>query len=129
VDPDGGPDWVDDRRIAAIVSRGEKIPRAVVLHSCDAGKADYEASFAGVAPQLIRHGVQTVIAMQYPVTNSTATAFSNSLYESLAAGDTVDTAAQEARFRISGDDPRLLGVPVVYLQNKTALLHSGTGVA
>ncbi|MGB3438399.1 MAG: CHAT domain-containing protein [Actinophytocola sp.] len=126
VDPDGGADWVDDRRIAGIVSRGDKIPRAVVLHSCDAGKADYEASFAGVAPQLIRHGVQAVIAMQYPVRNSAATAFSSGLYEALAAGDDIDTAAQEARFQISGTDPRLLGVPVVYLQSKTALLRSRT---
>ncbi|MGW4060840.1 CHAT domain-containing protein [Amycolatopsis sp. NPDC004747] len=121
VDQDGGADWVDDRRIAGILSRHRRAPRAVVLHSCNLGRADYEASFAGVAPQLIRHGVQSVIAMQYPVTNGTATAFSTSLYEALADGNDLDTAAQQARFRICGNDARLLGLPVVYLQSRTAL--------
>ncbi|CRK59242.1 hypothetical protein [Alloactinosynnema sp. L-07] len=127
VDPDGGVDWVSDRRIADTLTRYGNIPRAVVLHSCDAGKADYEASFAGVAPQLIRHGVQSVIAMQYPVRNSTAIKFSSGLYNALANGDDLDVAAQEARFQISGSAPHLLGVPVVYMQSSTPLLRSRSG--
>jgi hypothetical protein len=123
--PVEGADWVDDRRLTTVLAPGGIAPRAVVLHSCEGGKADFTASFAGLAPQLVRGGVQCVVAMQYPVTNSTAIAFSTSLYKELAGGADLDTAVQVSRSRISSDvppDPRLLGIPVVYLQNRTALL-------
>lgn len=124
--PDGGTDWVDDRRLATVLTQDGTGPRAVVLHSCEGGRADFTASFAGVAPQLVRHGVQCVAAMQYAVTNETAIAFSTSLYERLAVGVDLDTAVQASRSRISLEsipqDMRLLGIPVVYLQNRTPLL-------
>jgi hypothetical protein len=65
--------------------------------------------------------------MQYAVTNETAIAFSVSLYERLADGVDLDTAVQDSRSRISLEsvppDMRLLGIPVVYLQNRTPLLN------
>jgi hypothetical protein len=125
-DPDGGPKWVDDRTFAELLTRNGVAPRAVVLHSCEGGVADYSASFAGLAPQLVRNGAQSVIAMQYPVTNETAILFSTCLYDQLAGTADLDTAAQEARWKIlrfsDPADPRLVGVPVVYLQNEHALL-------
>jgi hypothetical protein len=128
--PEGGTDWVDDRRLADLMASRSHVPRAVVLHSCDAGRADFSRGFAGVAPQLVRAGVQCVVAMQYAVTNETAINFSTALYESLAAGADLDVAVQSARSRITSQDvppdPRLLGVPVVYLQDHTALLASRT---
>jgi hypothetical protein len=124
--PAGGTDWVDDRRLATVLTQDGIAPRAVVLHSCEGGRADFAASFAGVAPQLVRSGVQCVVAMQYAVTNETAIDFSTSLYGQLASGVDLDTAVQVSRSRISREpippDPRLLGIPVVYLQNRTALL-------
>lgn len=129
--PAGGTDWVDDRRLAALLTLDGIAPRAVVLHSCEAGRADFTASFAGVAPQLVRSGVQCVAAMQYAVTNETAISFSTSLYRLLADGADLDTAVQLSRSRIRDEqippDPRLLGIPVVYLQNRTALLGPKVG--
>jgi hypothetical protein len=128
-DPDGAADWVADQDVAQIFSRGGAAPRAVVLHSCEGGRADFSASFAGLAPQLALSGVQCVVAMQYAVTNETATAFSISLYEHLATGCDLDVAVQEARWQIgslsASRDPRLLGIPVVYMQNRSGLF-SGT---
>ncbi|HST47533.1 CHAT domain-containing protein [Jatrophihabitans sp.] len=125
-DPDDGLRWVDDRTFSELLTRNGAAPRAVVLHSCEGGVADYSASFAGMAPQLVRNGTQSVIAMQYPVTNETAILFSTCLYDQLARGADLDTAAQEARWKIlrfsDPADPRLVGVPVVYLQNEHALL-------
>jgi hypothetical protein len=125
--PDRGTDWVDDRRLATLLTQEGTGPRAIVLHSCEGGRTDFTASFAGVAPQLIRSGVQCVAAMQYAVTNETAIAFSVSLYERLADGVDLDTAVQDSRSRISLEsvppDMRLLGIPVVYLQNRTPLLN------
>jgi len=124
----GGTDWVSDRRLAEALTQEGTGPRAVVLHSCEGGRADFTASFAGVAPQLVRSGVQCVVAMQYAVTNETAISFSTSLYERLADGLDLDTAVQESRSRVRREstppDPRLLGIPVVYLQNRTPLLPS-----
>jgi len=124
--PVGGTDWVGDRRLAALLTQDGTGPRAVVLHSCEGGRADFSASFAGVAPQLVRSGVQCVVAMQYAVTNETAISFSTALYERLADGLDLDAAVQASRSRIRLEsippDPRLLGIPVVYLQNRTPLL-------
>lgn len=126
---DGTTDWVDDRRLAEILTRGINPPRIVVLHACEGAKANFEASFAGLAPQLVRGGIQCVVAMQYPVTNETATAFSVSLFKELAAGSELDRAVQEARWQIGtfgldDVDPKLVGVPVIYLQSSNPLIRS-----
>jgi hypothetical protein len=126
-----GTDWVADRRLADIITREGSAPRAVVLHACEGGVADFPISFAGLAPQLVRKGVPNVVAMQYAITNDTAIEFSRSLYQSIARGVDLAIAVQEARWQISrfGDepDPRLLGVPVVYRQGVGALFTSGGG--
>jgi hypothetical protein len=128
-DKNGQADWVDDHTFASILTR-ENVPSAVVMHSCDAGVGDFELGFAGVAPQLVLQGVPFVVAMQYPLKNSTATEFSIELYEQLARGKPLDEAAQAARWRISASpqsrSPRLLGLPVVYAQTDTPLLLATT---
>jgi hypothetical protein len=121
----GGTEWVDDRRLADLLRRSQPVPRVVVLHSCDGARTDFAASFAGLAPQLVRGGVQCVVAMQYAVTNETATEFSTGFYQELERGRPLDEAVQECRWRIGGqlrEDPKLVGVPVVYLHSRDALL-------
>ena len=123
----GGTSWVGDKNLADLMRWNRPVPRVVVLHSCDGGRTDFQASFAGMAPQLIRAGVQCVVAMQYAVTNATAIAFCTAFYAHVEAGRPLDEAVQECRWRISGRngaDPRLLGVPVVYLHSRDALLAS-----
>jgi CHAT domain-containing protein len=126
-DERGETRWVPDRQLARIVVCDGQAPRAVVLHACEGGKADFPISFAGVAAQLVRAGVPNVVAMQYPVTNSTASRFSTSLYESIGLGADLDAAVQTAREEIvSGEwDPRLLGVPVLYSQQPEKLFTLG----
>jgi CHAT domain-containing protein len=127
IDPRGGTDWVADRRLAGLMTRGGRAPRAVVLHACEGGVANFPLSFAGVAPQLARNGVANVVAMQYEITNDTAIRFSTSLYRSIAAGVDLDAAVQEARWQIVSfsDDPRLVGLPVMYRQSACALFTPG----
>ncbi|MEO7262025.1 MAG: CHAT domain-containing protein [Jatrophihabitantaceae bacterium] len=139
-DGQGGVDWVSDRRLSAVLTRGGTPPRTVILHSCELGRADYSASFAGMPPQLIRKGVSRVIAMQYPIENGTAIDFSTRIYESLDRREDLDLAVSEARWQIStvGEqpDPRLLGVPVMYVREsnqvnrskQTQQIKSGGGV-
>lgn len=112
--------WLSDRDLAELMRHTGAMPRLVLLHSCDGAKTDYQADFAGLAPQLVRAGVQCVVAMQYPVTNRAAIAFSTAFYRQVSAGHEVDAAVQEGRWRMAGlsaaaREPQLIGVPVVYL--------------
>ena len=104
----------------ACSARSPPLPRVVVLHACEGATADFALSYAGLAPQLVRAGVRAVVAMQYPVTNATAIAFSTAFCKQLARRRPLDEAVQECRWLIGGQggdlDPRLLGVPVLYWQ-------------
>ena len=123
-DEDGNTEWISDTRLADLLRR-YRTPRVVVLHACEGARTDEVATFAGVAPQLVRGGVTCVVAMQYAVTNETAIRFSTEFYEQVLDGVELDAAVQECRWRISGFDDvdaRLVGVPVVYWQSRDGLL-------
>jgi hypothetical protein len=125
VDAAGRADWVGEAVLAQLFDDADEPPRLVVFHSCETAQTDYSASFAGLAPRMIRSGVQCVVAMQYAVTNRTAIDFSNGFYEGLARGLPVDEAVQRGRSDLlvmGGDDARLLGIPVLYLHSRDAVL-------
>jgi CHAT domain len=118
-------DWVAEAVLATLLEQADEMPRVVLLHSCAGASTDYSASFAGFAPRLIRRGVQCVVAMQYAVTNRTALAFSEGFYDGIATGLPVDEAVQAGRWELNNlfeDDYRLLGIPVVYLYSRDAVL-------
>lgn len=125
VDETGRSDWLGEAALAQLLGDAGDMPRLVYLHSCSGAQTDYRASFAGIAPRLIRRGTQCVVAMQYAVTNRTASAFSKGFYQGLAAGLPLDEAVQSGRRSLAvlyENDPRLLGLPVVYLYSRDALL-------
>ncbi len=128
LDKDRRAQWVTDRALVDILQHAGANPRVIILHSCDGGRVDYQANFAGMAPQLIRSGVQCVVAMQYAVSNRVAIDFSREFYRTLSGGAPVDEAVQEGRWCImkprdkGNGDPRLLGVPVVYLYSRDAVI-------
>lgn len=70
-------------------------------------------------PALTRAGIPAVVGMQFKVYDANAIAFSSIFYQTLAAGEPVDTAVREGRLAIyfnrSNDDERDWGVPVLYL--------------
>lgn len=120
----GGTCWVDEDNLAERLCRDEWAPTIVVLHACEGGRNDYEYRHAGLAPSLVRQGVQCVVAMQYPVTNEAAIDFSSALYDALADHQYLDEAVQTARRRLweATEDARLLGVPMIYQRNASPLL-------
>jgi CHAT domain len=122
---DGGEtSWVDETDLGEALCGDDWTPTVVVLHACEGGRNDYEYRHAGLAPSLVRQGVQCVVAMQYPVTNETAIDFSDALYQALADRQYLDEAVQTARQRIweTTKDARLLGVPMIYQRNAAPLL-------
>lgn len=125
VDETGRTDWVGEAALAQLLGDAGDMPRLVYLHSCSGAQTGYRASFAGIAPRLIRRGTHCVVAMQYAVTNRTAIAFSQGFYRGLTAGLPLDESVQAGRRSLAvlhERDPRLLGIPVVYLRARDALL-------
>jgi hypothetical protein len=125
VDGTGRADWVGEAALAQILGDVGDMPKLVFLHSCSGAQTDYRANFAGIAPRLIRRGTQCVVAMQYAVTNRMALSFSEGFYRGLARGLPLDEAVQAGRRSLAvhyESDPRLLGIPVVYLNSRDARL-------
>ena len=91
--------------------------RLVVLNACSTGQpaGDLEP-FLGVAPALVRAGIPGVLAMQDPMPDALAIAFSRVLYQSLASGTSVEAALSQARVELYAlrPDTRLWSTPVLF---------------
>ncbi len=91
--------WVGDSFFSNLFARWQ--PGIVVLQACEGGKLSSFQSFSGVASKLVQRNIPVVLAMQYPVRNTTASYFSYKFYECLANDKPVDVAAQEGRNSIA----------------------------
>jgi hypothetical protein len=107
-EPDGAPDWLDGDALARLAVN-YRATRLVVLNACNTGQTADGRAFTGLAPQLVRHGVPAVIAMQFPVTDKAAATFAREFYKRLCVGD---EAGQ-------------VDVAVAYARNMLAVLHPG----
>jgi len=104
----------------------QEIPglRLVVLNSCWSGafpRRHGQDPFKSVAAALISRGtVPAVVAMQFPISDKAAIAFSSAFYSRLASGDPVSAAATEGRLAIPelGQGCPEWVTPVVYLAGK-----------
>ena len=95
-----------DARPAHIVAenlKGLKELRLVVLSSCSGAALPRKAGqspYLNVAPALVMAGVPAVVAMQFPITDGAANAFSKAFYRALVRADPLDVAMAEARLEI-----------------------------
>jgi len=127
--PDGvKPWWCIDKDFAGYMQRTEPPPRLVFLHLCEGGVAEFEESFAGLAPKLILEGVQAVVAMQYRIFNKHAISFAKAFYKKLASGSDVDEAVQDGRNQIALDheesySSRGFGTPVLYMHARDSIIR------
>lgn len=93
--------------------------RLAMLSACEGARRDPVNAWTGVAPALIRAGIPAVIGMQYPVGAADATAFNQSFYRALAAGQSIDAAVTDGRLAILNrgrHDEGDWGIPVLYLR-------------
>src|SRR5205823_2530038 len=95
---------------------------------CEGGAVDFDANYAGLAPQLVRAGIQAVVAMQYPISNNAAIIFSRAFYRAMAKGEPVDIAVQTGRYRITTSiskayDSRVFGIPVLYMRSRDGVIQ------
>ncbi len=93
--------------------------RWVFLDACSTGSSSTRRPFGGLASALLRTGVPAVLAMQRPVSDRAAVAFSHMVYRRLAAGDGIDTAVSEGRLAIHRHLPASpeWGTPVLFLRS------------
>jgi hypothetical protein len=106
-----------DRVLRLLAGRGLKL---VVLNACETGRGGRTDFLRGVAPALLAGGVPAVLANQYKVLDSSATAFARHLYWALAKGQSLGEAAREARVAVSyakGAEPMDWAVPVLYARD------------
>lgn len=103
--------------------------RLVFLNACETARAMGESGvnpFAGVATALVLGGIPGVVAMQFPISDEAAIAFSRTFYRRLAAGDPVDTATTEGRQAVHSENSSSFewATPVLFLRTPDGNLFS-----
>ncbi|MBK9054263.1 MAG: CHAT domain-containing protein [Chloroflexi bacterium] len=98
--------------------------RLVYLSSCQTASRNPADAFRGLAPQLVRAGITSVVAMQDLVPVVTAQAFARTFYEQLAQHGQVDAAANRARAHILTSKLPGEAIPVLFSRLRSnRLLH------
>jgi CHAT domain-containing protein len=86
---------------AALLFGGLPELRLIVLNACETAIDSTARPLTGIAPKLLQQaGIPAVVAMQAPILDRAAIAFSRAFYNQLAEGQTIDTALREARLSI-----------------------------
>ncbi len=111
----GNRNWVSSAELAEQLADRTAI-RLVVLNACWTARAGAVAPYAGVATSLLRAGVPSVLAMQFPISDLAAFAFSRMFYRRLSRGDSIDAAVTEGRMAIRRQERSSIewGTPVLF---------------
>ena len=127
--------WVGEDEFAEYFTymQSKWVPPLILLHLCESATPDknntFTADFARLGRQLVRSNIPAVVAMQYPIPHDAAIAFCRSFYLKLAAGETIDNAVQEGRWRITTSiptayDDRVFGTPVLYMRSYGGIIQT-----
>ena len=125
-DEQGGPSLIPGKELAAWMGNIPSL-RLVFLNACDTAKivgGHGSNPFRSLAAALVACGIPAVIGMQFPITDSAASHFSEIFYQRLSAGDTIDTSLTEGRQAINITDPDSMewGTPVLYTRVSDGVL-------
>jgi predicted Ser/Thr protein kinase len=122
-DSSGSSEPLPASDVAALLA-GQHALRLVLLNCCESARKDGRRSSRSVAEALVRRGVNTVLAMQHPVSDPAATRFALTFYDALAAWTPIDVAVTMARYAVKRRGPGSLewGTPVLFLRSRTSTL-------
>ncbi|HSG39175.1 MAG TPA: CHAT domain-containing protein, partial [Thermoanaerobaculia bacterium] len=101
--------------------------RLVFLNSCRTAqfpRRNGQDPWSATAAAVLRAGVPAVIAMQFPITDPAAIAFSTGFYRALREGDPLEAAVVEGRVEIQRRSPWEWGIPVLYLNTENGELFA-----
>ncbi len=90
--------------------------RMVVLNACRAARTDALDPFGGIAQGLVQQDATAVVAMQFPISDRAAVAFTGDFYGSLVDGLPVDQAITSARKALLGVHQDEWATPVLFLR-------------
>jgi hypothetical protein len=90
--------------------------RLVLLNACQSARVDATDPFSGMAQGLVQQDCTAVVAMQFPISDGAATAFTGEFYGALADGLPVDQAATSARKALLADYAAEWATPVLFLR-------------
>ena len=97
----------------------------VFLNACESGRGGRADFNKGIAQSLVQHGLPAVVANQYTVLDSSATAFAQHFYWCLGQGMPLGQAAREARIAVNyslNGEPIDWAIPVLYARDPNAPL-------
>ncbi|NMF66852.1 hypothetical protein DP113_13275 [Brasilonema octagenarum UFV-E1] len=109
--------WVDAGGFAELLNRHR--PGIVLLQACESAMSSTSQAFVSVASKIVQQNIPVVVAMQYEVSNLTASQFAYELYERLAQDSPVDIAAQNGRRTVALDTQyrkRDFATPVIFMR-------------
>lgn len=97
--------------------------RLVVLNACHSAAGSVADPYGGVAAALVRGGIPAVVAMQQPIADAAAIAFSKAFYRRLAAGAELEEALTEGRQAIHTLAPAggAFSIPVLFSRTSEPL--------
>lgn len=120
---DGNRDLVSGEDLGMYLRDERHLLRLVFLNACKtattSAREDFDP-FAGIATALVQAGVPAVVAMQFPISDKAAIAFSETFYQSIAKGDPVDVAMAEGRKKLWRFEE--WATPVLFLRSKDGVL-------
>jgi hypothetical protein len=90
--------------------------RLVVLNACRTATTDNMDAFSGMAQGLIQQEAAAVVAMQFPISDGAAIAFTTEFYGAMADGEPVDQALASARKALLTDFGQEWATPVLFLR-------------
>jgi len=116
----GSPDPVSGKALATKL-KGLRSLGVVVVNACNTAQASYQDGanpFRGVATALVLGGIPAVVAMQRPISDRAAVAFSTAFYRHLARSDSIDEALTEGRQAIHSVRPETFewATPALFLR-------------
>lgn len=125
----GGRAAISGRHLATKLKDAGSL-RLVVLNACETAVASAAGSHdpvAGVATALVMAGVPAVVAMQSPIEDTKAAAFSAAFYDRLADGLSIEEAVTEGRQAIHSldADGADWAIPVLFMRSAAGELGSG----
>jgi hypothetical protein len=101
-DDRGYPDPINGEHLARLI-QGSHSPLLVFLNACSTAQTTrmgHPSPFSGVAESLVFHGFPIVIAMRAPIRDDVAIGFSETFYDSLSGGRSIEEAMVEARLAL-----------------------------
>ncbi|HSF97369.1 MAG TPA: CHAT domain-containing protein, partial [Ornithinibacter sp.] len=99
--------------------------RLVVLNACRSAHVDQADPFSGMAQGLVQQDAAAVVAMQFPITDGAAIAFTGDFYGAVADGLPVDQAVTSARKTLNADFGAEWATPILFLRASDGEVFKG----